>query len=495
VRFDEEMGVNGYSPPPGSIPTLPVPDLAGIRRVHLVGIGGAGMSGIARLLLARGVEVSGSDLKDGPTLPALREEGAVVHVGHDGALVDDADAVIVSTAIAPDNPEVVEARSREIPVLARAQVLAALSREGRAVAVAGTHGKTTTTSMVAVILERTGLDPTYVIGGDLNESGSNARSGSGDLFVAEADESDGSFLLLSPEIAVVTNIEEDHLDFFSGREEIEAAFAAFCRRATVVVACGDDPGVRRVLEDTDIRSVTYGESPQNDVRVEELEIGPEGSSCVIRWTDAAQDVTVPLPGRHHALNATAAVVVARHLGVEPAAAAAALRTFRGVRRRYERRGTIGGAAFIDDYAHHPTEIAATLASARASSGAGDGTGRVVAVFQPHRYTRTAAMWRELGRSLVLADVAVVTDVYAAGERPVPGITGKLVVDALAEAAPGKRIVYLPHRADLGPFLAREVRSGDLVLTLGAGDVTMVSDEIFTRMAPEDPHPSEVLGGR
>jgi UDP-N-acetylmuramate--alanine ligase len=490
-----KMGVDAYSPPPGSIPTLPVPDLAGIGRVHLVGIGGAGMSGIARLLLARGVRVSGSDLKDGPTLPALRLEGASVAVGHDAALVDGADAVVVSTAIGPENPEVVEARSRGIPVLARAQVLASLMQEHRAVAVAGTHGKTTTTSMVAVILERAGLNPTYVIGGDLNESGSNARSGSGDLIVAEADESDGSFLLLSPAIAVVTNVEEDHLDFFAGRDEIEAAFAEFCRRAGVVVACGDDAGVRRVLGQAAISAVTYGESPHNDVRVERVEVGPDGSSCVVRWIDAVQELTVPLPGRHHILNATAAVTVARHLGVEPATAAAALQTFRGVRRRYERRGSIAGARFVDDYAHHPTEIAATLASARAGSAPGDGTGRVVAVFQPHRYTRTAAMWRELGRSLAHADVAVVTDVYAAGERPVPGITGKLVVDALAESAPGKRIVYLPHRADVAPFLAREVRSGDLVLTLGAGDITMVSDELLAWLAPTDPQTSEVLGGR
>ena len=476
-----------YSPPPGSIPTLPVPDLSGMRGVHLVGIGGAGMSGIARLLLARGVRVSGSDLKDGPAIRALRGEGASVRVGHDDVLLGDVDAVVVSTAIAPDNPEVVAARSRGIPVLARAQVLAALMRDGRGVAVAGTHGKTTTTSMVAVILERAGLDPTYVIGGDLNESGSNARSGSGDLFVAEADESDGSFLLLSPEIAVVTNVEEDHLDFFPGRQEIESAFAVFCRGAGLVVACGDDPGVRRVLADAGVPAVTYGESPQNDVRMERVEILPQGSRCVVRWADAEQELAVALPGRHHLLNATAAAVVARHLGVEPASAAAALETFRGVRRRYEPRGSASGATFVDDYAHHPTEIAATLASARASSAAGDGTGRVVAVFQPHRYTRTAAMWRQLGASLAQADVAVVTDVYAAGERPVPGITGKLVVDALAEAAPGKRIVYLPHRADVAPFLAHEVRPGDLVLTLGAGDITMVSEETLARLVTPESH--------
>jgi UDP-N-acetylmuramate--alanine ligase len=251
--------------------------------------------------------------------------------------------------------------------------------------------------------------------------------------------------------------------------------------------------VRRILAAGGISAVTYGTSPENDVRVEGVEVRPEESSCVVRWTDAAQELAIPLPGRHHLLNAAAAVTVARHLGVEPAAAAAALRSFRGVRRRYERRGSIGGAAFVDDYAHHPTEIAATLASARASSPAGDGGVRVVAVFQPHRYSRTAAMWRELGRSLMHADVAVVTDVYAAGEWPVPGITGKLVVDALAEASPGKRIVYLPHRADLARFLVREVRAGDLVLTLGAGDVTMVSEEVLARLAPAEHNATEAPG--
>jgi UDP-N-acetylmuramate--alanine ligase len=362
------------------------------------------------------------------------------------------------------------------------------------VAVAGTHGKTTTTSMVAVILERAGLDPTYVIGGDLNESGSNARSGDGELFVVEADESDGSFLLLAPEIAVITNIEEDHLDFFSGGEEIEAAFAEFCRRASVVVACGDDAGVRRVLEAAAVAAVTYGEAPENDVRVDDIQVRPDASTCIVRWDQGTVQIAVPLPGRHYLLNAAAALTVARHVGVDPADAAAALASFGGVRRRYEHRGSAGGAEFVDDYAHHPTEIAATLGSARAATIEGDGSRRIIAVFQPHRYTRTAAMWRELGRSLAGADVAVVTDVYAAGEVPVPGITGKLVVDALAEAAPGKRIVYLPHRADVASFLAGEVRPGDLVLTLGAGDVTMVGEETFARLRPPDPVAGEATHG-
>jgi UDP-N-acetylmuramate--alanine ligase len=481
-----EERLSEYTPPPGSIPTLSVPDLSGIRRMHLVGIGGAGMSGIARLLLTRGIEVSGSDLKDTSGLAALAEAGATVHVGHGADRLGDADALVMSTAIGPDNPEVAEARARKIPVLARAQVLAALMRERRGVAVAGTHGKTTTTSMIGVILESAGFDPTYVIGGDLNESGSNARSGKGEVFVAEADESDGSFLLLSPEIAVLTNIEEDHLDFFSGRDEIEAAFAAFCRRARDVVANGDDPSTRRVLDATGVPAVTYGEAEGSDVRVEAIELDVEGGRCVLRFGDAAVDVTLSLPGRHNLLNAAAAVTATRELGVEPKEAAAALSTFRGVRRRFEHRASAGGADFVDDYAHHPTELAATLAAAR-TRARGDGSRRIVAVFQPHRYTRTARMWRELGRSLVEADVTVITDVYAAGEHPVPGITGKLVVDALAEAAPGKRVVYLPHRADLAGFLAREVRSGDLVLTLGAGDITMVGEETLARLGMAGPN--------
>lgn len=357
---------------------------------------------------------------------------------------------------------------------------------------AGTHGKTTTTSMVAVILERAGKDPTYVVGGDLNESGSNARSGQGDLFVAEADESDGSFLLLSPEIAVITNIEEDHLDFFSGREEIEAAFASFCRGASHMVACGDDEAIRRVMDVAGVPATTYGETEGNDVRLDAVELRPDGGGCILRFADGAVKVTLVLPGRHYLLNAAAAIVTARHLGVEPAEAAAALSTFRGVRRRFEHRGSAGGADFVDDYAHHPTEISATLAAARSAAG-GDGSRRIVAVFQPHRYTRTAAMWRELGRSLGDADLAVVTDVYAAGEHPVPGITGKLVVDALAEAAPGKRVIYLPHRADLAGFLAREVRPGDLVLTLGAGDITMVGAETLARLGEPYPQGEGTVG--
>jgi UDP-N-acetylmuramate--alanine ligase len=392
-------------------------------------------------------------------------------VGHRAENVGPVDAVIVSTAIPPGNPERTEAERWGIPVFARAQVMAALMQERRGVAVAGTHGKTTTTSMVAVILERAGLDPTYLIGGDLNESGSNARSGRGDVFVAEADESDGSFLLLSPDVALVTNVEPDHLDFFADAEEVESAFVSFCRRAGTLVACVDDPGLRRVLDEVGAPAVGYGQDPSAAVRMTHTEPVAGGGRARIEVGGTTIEIELAIPGRHQLLNAAGAIAAAREVGVDPEVAAVALRGFTGVQRRFERRGSARGAEFVDDYAHHPTEIAATLAAAR-----GDGGRRLVAVFQPHRYSRTRAMWRSLGESLSPADVVVLTDVYAAGEIPEPGITGKLVVDALQEASPRTRTVYLPHRSELARFLAREVREGDLVLTLGAGDITFVGDE-------------------
>lgn len=479
-----------YEPRPGTIPTLPVPDAGRWRRLHLVGIGGAGMSGIARLLLARGIEVTGSDLKASPGLTRLQEAGAAVFVGHRAQQVGRPDAVVVSSAIPAANPEVREARGAGIPVLMRAQVLAALMRGRRGVAVAGTHGKTTTTSMISVALSRTGLDPTYVIGGDLNESGSGAGHGDGSVFVAEADESDGSFLLMGADIGVITNVEEDHLDFYRDREEVEAAFGAFARRAGTVVACWDDPGVRRAVAGSPARVIRYGAGDDVEVSVRDPHSGPEGSRATVVLWDHPVEVRLGVPGRHNLLNAAAALAVAALLGVPADAAASALETFSGVRRRFERRGTAGGATFVDDYAHHPSEVVATLAAARAvrtgtapadSAGRPDADGRLVAVFQPHRYSRTRGMWRALGESLRAADLVVLTDVYAAGEDPIPGVTGKLLVDALAEAAPGKRVVYLPRRAEVAAHLAALVRPGDLVLTLGAGDITMVGEETLERL--------------
>lgn len=434
------------------------------------------MSGIAHLLLARGLQVGGSDLKEAGGLTALRAAGAEIRIGHRAEHVGRPDAVVVSTAIPANNVEVQVAETRGIPILSRAQVLAALMRDQRGIAVAGTHGKTTTTSMLAVVLERAGKDPTYVIGGDLNESGSNARSGAGEFFVAEADESDGSFLLLSPEIAVVTNVEEDHHDFYSGRDEVEDAFVSFCSRAELVVASGDDEGARRAVARCGVRALTYGERADCDVRITEIASTRAGGRCRVEGLGEALDLIVPLPGRHYLHNAVAAIVSAREAGVPPLEAGRILRAFAGVHRRFEVRGTARGTEFVDDYAHHPTEIAATLAAARGSDG-----GRLWAVFQPHRYSRTAALWRGLGESLAEADVVVVTDVYPAGEAPIPGVSGKLVVDALVEFVPGRRVVYLPHRIDVARFLAGSVRRGDLVITLGAGDITMVGEETIARL--------------
>jgi UDP-N-acetylmuramate--alanine ligase len=469
-----------YTPPAGSIPTLDVPSLDGLTSVHMVGIGGAGMSGIAHLLLSRGILVSGSDLKESHGLAELRRDGAVISVGHSAEHVIAPGAVVISTAIPDSNPEVRAARDRGIPVYARAQMLAALAEGRQTFAVAGTHGKTTTTSMLAVILEKCGADPTFVIGGDLNESGSGARPGGGKPFVAEADESDGSFLLLRPDVAVVTNVEEDHLDFYRGGEqEIREAFAQFIASAGHAIVCGDDPGARvSVAAAATSNVLTYGVDQGNEIvlTVSASEGLHANGSVRLPGVEAEVALSLRLPGTHNLLNAVAAIAAATFAGITPSDAAAALATFSGVRRRFEHRGRAAGAEFIDDYAHHPTEIAATLAAARR-----DHSDRLVAVFQPHRFTRTESLWRSLGESLNAADLVVITDVYAAGEQPIPGVTGKLLVDALAEHDPGKRIVYLPHRADVVAFLAGEVATGDLVLTLGAGDITMVADETLERM--------------
>jgi UDP-N-acetylmuramate--alanine ligase len=469
-----------YAPPPGSIPTLVVPSLDGIARLHMIGIGGAGMRNLAKLLLARGIALTGSDLKDSKGLAELRALGADVAVGHDRAHVAgfDPDAVIVSSAIAERNVELEETRRRGVPVWARAQALAALTAGTRSIAVAGTHGKTTTTSMVAVVLERAGLDPSYVIGGDLNESGSGARSGAGELFVFEADESDGSFLLAPHPIGIVTNVDVDHVDFYpGGRDEIESAFTEFMRRCELVVACGDDAGVRAAVSRAGMRVVTYGTDPANDWRLAIEDVGPGGARGVVTDPDGvATRLTLQVDGAHNLLNAVAATATASAVGVSPGVAAEALAAFAGVRRRFELRGNAGGADFYDDYGHVPVELAVTLGVARRT-----GPVRLVAVFQPHRYSRTQALWRELGASLTEADVVVVTDVYGADQTPIPGVTGKLVVDGIAEASSSTRVIYLPHRQDVVRFLGDEVRGGDLVITMGCGDVWMLGEAALERI--------------
>jgi UDP-N-acetylmuramate--alanine ligase len=467
-----------YTPRPGTIPTLPVPDPSGWRTLHLVGIGGAGMRNVARLLLARGVEVTGSDLKDSQALDDLRARGATIFIGHREGQVGQPDGVVISTAVPMSNPEVRRAASLGVPILARAQVLTALTRGSTLVAVGGTHGKTTTTSMISVIASRVGLAPTYVIGGDLNESGSGAEHGDGDVFVVEADESDGSFLLLEPAIAVITNVEADHLNFYRDATEVEAAFRAFAGRAGSLVAYWDDPGVRRSLAGYGGPLVRYGEGLDVDVRVRDTVLEAAAATAVFDVDGAPVEVRLNVPGRHNVLNAAASLAVARLLGVDATSAVAALEGFGGVRRRFEIRGRANGAVYVDDYAHHPTEIVTALDIAAGVRTKDPSVRRVIAVCQPHRYSRMQAMWRETGESLTSADVAVVTDIYGAHEQPIPGLTGKLVVHALADAAPGKRIVYLPRRSDVAPFLAAEAGDGDLVVTLGCGDIGGVIEETF-----------------
>jgi UDP-N-acetylmuramate--alanine ligase len=441
--------------------------------VHFVGIGGAGMSGIARILLQRGGRVSGSDLRDSRTLDELRMLGARIAIGHDPGHIADAEVVVTSSAVPSDNAELAAARAAGRTVLRRAEMLATLMRDDRSVLVGGTHGKTTTTSMTVVGLQAAGLDPSFAIGGSLNESGANAHAGADRLFVAEADESDRSFLVFRPDVAVVTNVELDHPDEFRDLDAVTEAFRAFLDRRAVgapAVLCADDPGALALAADADPPVVLYGSSPRAEVRVQFDELGH-------RVRHAGEEIArlrLAVPGRHNVLNATAALAVTVALGVDPAAAAGGLERFTGVARRFQLLGSAAGVRVVDDYAHHPTEVRATLAAARSA-----GYGRVVLVVQPHRFSRTALLGAELGRAAAAADVVVVTDVYASSERPVPGVSGRIVADAATDA--GATVYYVPHLGDIVEVLVDLVHDGDLVLVTGAGDVTQVGPALLERL--------------
>ena len=467
---------------PAPAETLPPEDLG---RVHFVGVGGAGMSGIARILLARGFPVSGTDAKDSVTLAALRALGADVRVGHSAAAVEGADTVVVSTAIRSDNPELVAARERGLRVIPRAAALASVMHGRRSVAVAGTHGKTTTTSLLTVALQHAGTDPSFAIGGNLNESGANAHSGSGDLFVAEADESDGSFLLYEPYAAVVTNVEPDHLDHYGTPEAVTAAFEAFVARVRgdgFVVLCADDPGavaLAPVAAAGGVRVRTYGETADSDLTLADLSLAGLGSSFEAVWRGRRLGrVELRLPGRHNALDAAAALSVGLELGLPFADLASGLAAFAGTRRRFELKGSARGVRVFDSYAHHPTELAADLRAARDVAG----RGRVVVVFQPHLYSRTRFFAEQFGAALGLADEVVVMDVYAAREDPEPGVSGALV--AAAVPLPPERVTYQPSWSAVAGDLMARARAGDVVLTCGAGDVTMIGPEVLALLESE-----------
>jgi len=441
------------------------------ERVHLIGICGAGMSGIARVLLQRGGAVSGSDLRDDRTASELRGLGARVEIGHDAQHLGDAEVVIVSSAVSADNPEVVAAQAAGLPVRTRAAMLARLVGSGRSVFVAGTHGKTTTTSMIVVASQAAGLDPTFVIGGSLNESGTNAHAGTDGVMVAEADESDRSFLEYEPDIAVITNVEFDHPEEYRDEADVLATFDRFLARRRpggVAVVCSDDSGSRALLDRGHDGLISYGTGPDADVRL------VPGSEPRVRIGPHQVGLRLAVPGIHNALNATATLAVVRALGLDVERAAEGLTAFTGAARRFQRLGAAGGVEVVDDYAHHPTELRATLAAARAVSA-----GRVVLVVQPHRYTRTATLGAELGRAAAGADAVIVTDVYGAGERPVPGVSGRLVADAATAA--GADVAYVPHLPDIVDALLDRVGPGDLVLITGAGDVTQLGPSLLVRL--------------
>jgi len=462
------------------------------QRVHFVAIGGIGMSGIAELLVNLGYGVSGSDQKASDVTARLESLGVRVYIGHAAGQVGDADVVVYSSAVHAGNPELVEARERRIPVIPRAEMLAELMRLRFGIAIGGAHGKTTTTSMVAVVLEQAGLDPTAVIGGKLSAFGSNARLGGGQHMVVEADESDRSFLRLSPTIAVITNIDYEHLEAYRNFDDLCGAFLDFANKVPfygAVIACADDAHVRELLPRMTRRVITYGlETATADVRgldvhqedgvwVCRLEAGPGLAAALGRA--AAEfpscELRLQIPGRHNLLNALAAAAVGLEVGVRPATVAAALASFKGADRRFQRRGEAGGVLVIDDYGHHPTEIAAVLTAARATLGR-----RIVAVFQPHRYSRTARLLDQFGPAFQAADDVVMTDIYPAGEAPVPGVT----VEALAAAMnPHLRApVHVVKTMDaLVPAVIIRLRPGDAVLTLGAGSIGGVGDQLLAAL--------------
>lgn len=448
-------------------------------RVHLVGIGGAGMSALATVLLERGRAVSGSDVRHGRALEALTALGAQVHIGHDAAHVEGAAVVVASTAVPEHNPELVAAHEQGLPVLRRAELLAALLEGHRGVLVSGSHGKTTTTAMLTVVLQAAGADPSFAIGGTLHDAGTSAHHGSGTHFVAEADESDASFLVYRPDVALVTNVELDHHDRWGSLQELVEAFAAFLEQRTdggLAVINIDDRRARDLVARARPPVRTVGEAADADVRITDVEAAPEGSTFRVHADgEDLGELFVRLPGRHNVANAAMAVAAARAVGADPEAIRTGLAAYRGTQRRFQRVGRAREITVVDDYAHHPTEVAAALDAAHQTRPAG----RVIAVFQPHLYSRTAALAPELGAALAAADVTVVTDVYGAREQPVPGVTGQLVVDAARTA--GAEVHFVPAISALPAQVADLARPGDLVLTIGAGDISESGPQILAEL--------------
>lgn len=446
-----------------------------IKQLHFVGIGGSGMSGIAEVLLNLGFQVSGSDLKATDITDHLQELGAKIFIGHQAENVTGANVVVVSSAIDPKNPEIIAAYNSKIPVIPRAEMLAELARLKYSILVGGSHGKTTTTSMMALVLAKAGFDPTVVIGGKFKNLGTGGKMGKGEFLVAEADESDGSFLKLSPTIAIVTNIDNDHLDFYGTLEKIKSAFVQFINKIPfygTTILCGDDPNLQSILQEIHRNYCTYGLSPENDYTARNIV-----TENLITYFDAfchnrlSGKITLHTPGEQNVLNALACLGCGTELGIDFSTIAAALSEFRGVARRMEIKGEVDGVIFLDDYGHHPTEIQTTLKAIRQTWPAR----RIFLVFQPHRYTRTALLWKEFGATLAEADVVKLLEIYPAGEKPIENIGSRLIVNSLGQHQKSAEIIKFEDNPEK---LWSQLQPGDIFLTLGAGDVWKLGEKML-----------------
>jgi len=452
----------------------------GRGNIHFIGIGGSGMSGIATVLLQKGYQVSGSDLKESEATSRLADMGATIFIGHDGGNIGhDTSMVVVSSAIRENNPELAEARQRGIEVIKRGDMLARLMAEKKGVAVAGAHGKTTTSSMIALVFEKNGLDPTVIVGGDITEFGGNAKLGKGEHLVAEADESDGSFLLLSPLIAVITNIEDDHLDYYGCREAIKKAFQEFVDRVPAdgcAVVCVDDANARELAEKCGKQVITYGINHASDYSARNIRTEELVSTAEIYYRGAELGVLeLNVPGVHNINNAMAAIAVGRIVGLDFGAIAEALKSFRGVHRRFQLLGNVNGIRVVDDYAHHPTEVKATLRAAQQTKA-----NRVIGVFQPHRFTRTQFLHKEFGEAFSDADIIIINEIYAAGETPIEGVSAELIVNAIADKEK-RPVYYFSTPEEITDFLYKTAEPGDLILTLGAGNIWTVGTKLVERL--------------
>lgn len=454
--------------------------LANLHNIHFIGIGGAGMSAIAYVLIKRGYEVSGSDLNSGHMSAHLAEEGAMVYMGHAACQVDDAEAVVISTAIHPNNPELVAAKERNLPILHRSDVLAAILNAADGVAVAGAHGKTTTSAMISCIAAEGNVDPTVIIGGEVSSLGGNARNGSGRYVIAEADESDGSFLKLYPYLAVVTNIEDDHLDHYGTEENIYQAFKQFLANIKAggkAILCVDNAKVRRLASETDKAVITYGVDGENaDYTAKNINYGIDGTTYDLYYQgEFVTAVHLVVPGRHNVLNSIGAFAAAKEMGIATESILVSLKKFGGAKRRFETKGKVNGVWVVDDYAHHPTEIGVTLKAARQTKPE-----RLLCVFQPHRYTRTKLLFDEFCECFRDCDELILTDIYAASEEPIPGVSSMHLAEGI-KAATGQSVQYIGKLTKAEEYLERIAKRGDLVMTIGAGDVFKIGEELVREL--------------